>query len=249
VEKLTPYERFNRLLSFLRDPQAYPHPGITLDHLVRIKKGILRALRLAEFRQEALEVMEAGIFRQGLLQGNRRTPDIAMDNLEEFVLEVAAAFHLAKQQLSGSLFTYYVDSEGQPQVIDHDLIMAHDDMMEAFEKFGEIVHDPPPPVIKGNNLIRPDKIERIRRELNSLLSEAINKIKEETSYDLVIELILIFLRHVPQANNNLIASHIYKFINARQDSSLRGVILPAMNTGALFSKVKTERKRLTSTIQ
>jgi hypothetical protein len=246
---MEPQERFDQLLSFLKDPQAHPHPTITLDYLVRLKSRMLRALRVAEFGQEALEVMESDIFRQGLLLGNRRTPDVPINNLESFILEAAAAFHLAKRQLSGSLWPYYLDSEGQPQVIDHDLIMAHDDMMEAFEKFGKIVHDPPPPVIKGNNLIRPDKMERIWRELNSLLSDTINKIKEETSYDLVIELILIFLRHVHQANNNLIASHISKFIKARQDSSLRGVILPAMKTGALFSKVKKERKRLTSTIQ
>ncbi len=67
--------------------------------------------------------------------------------------------------------------------------MAHKNMMAAFEQFRELVLSPPPPVKNGINLIRPDKMERIWRDLNSLLSEALNEVREETSFDLVNELI------------------------------------------------------------
>jgi len=169
-------KRFDQLLSFLKDPQAHPHPAITLEDRIYVNRGTLIPLRVKVFSQEAIEIMESGMFHQGLLKGNRRTPDVAINNLEALIMEAAAAFYLSKKQLSDSLWPYYLDSDGQPQVIEHTLITAHNNMMKAFEEFREIVLNPPPPVIRGKSLIRPDKMLRICDDLDVLLSKALNKV-------------------------------------------------------------------------
>lgn len=49
-------------------------------------------------------------------------------------------------------------------------------------------------------------------------------------FDLVNELIFIFLKDIPETPNNLTASHIINFIRKRQDSTLKGVYLPGKDT-------------------
>jgi len=249
-------KRFGQLLSFLKDPQAHPHPAITLDHRLYVKRGTLRALKVKECSQEAIEIMESGMFHQGLLKGNRRTRNIAIENLEMFVLEAAAAIFLAKRQLSGSLWIYYLDSEGQPLVTEHLVITAFFKLKDALDHVKDILLNPP---LQRNPLVRQDRFTTIEHQLGisfldvepnlvssddlnkikgSLLSDAINKIREQTSFDLANELINVFIRHVPKAPNYLIGSHIFKFIRVRQDTSLKGVNIPSRD--ALRQEVKKQ---------
>jgi hypothetical protein len=104
VEKLTPQECFDQLIGFLKDPHGHPHPFIALYDFVWIgkiytpeevvddfiapkeiaPKGEFEYLmhrghtteRVIKYRHAAIEVMESGLFRNGLLKGNFKTADV-----------------------------------------------------------------------------------------------------------------------------------------------------------------------------
>jgi hypothetical protein len=65
MEELTPEERFNQLLAFLKDPQAHPHPTIDLGYSIGLEKRTHRTVMVHNCQEEAIETMESGIFRQG----------------------------------------------------------------------------------------------------------------------------------------------------------------------------------------
>ena len=166
MEELTLQERFNQLLSFLKDPQAHPHPTITLEDLPWLPEGAHRAEIVNEFRQGAIDILESGMIRQGYLIGNRRTPDIPMLRLENFVINAAAAVQIAKWVITKSPSAHHL-FYGPPTVLPKDLIEAYRNMMRAFDRMSYKL------LMCGQ--IRIDRIRTIRKLLEQMLPENLSK--------------------------------------------------------------------------
>ena len=110
MESLTPQERFNQLLSFLKDPEnrgykrvenlhgiwSLSFPDLSLEDVVWLEERKHSAAILQDIREEAIEIMESEMFSQGCLKGNQRIPDIIIDRLDCFILKTAAAYKIAK---------------------------------------------------------------------------------------------------------------------------------------------------------
>jgi hypothetical protein len=141
MAELTLQERFNQLLSFLKDPQGHPHPKIKLEdfdlHLGHLR-GASRAEAVHNFLQIAIDIMESGmISRQGYLKGNRRTPDIPIHRLESFVINAAVNVQLAKWVIAKSpgvydFFQGYGVFDGHPLVTPHEIIEVAERQMVQY---------------------------------------------------------------------------------------------------------------------
>ena len=137
MEGLTLQERHIQLLSFLKDPQAYPHPFITLEDFKLHLGENPKAEAVHEFRQIAVDFMESGVIRQGYLKGNRRTPDIPINRLEDFVLNVAVNVQLAKWVIAKSPRAYKLFHDLRlfdPSVTPNDIIEDYNNMHQAFDR-------------------------------------------------------------------------------------------------------------------
>jgi hypothetical protein len=271
MEELSPQERFNQLLAFLKDPQAHPHPIIGLDYSIRLVGRTHRTVMVHNCQREAIEIMETGIFWQGFLKGNRRTPIIPINRLEDFILQLAAAFHIAKLHCAKSPEFRFHTFDGKPRLF-NELEAAWDDCLKAFAKVEKIILDHE--LISLSKLgygkrrrEYSDKINQLCKDYKSAeeidqylknhknpppnigdhlillkaesLAEAHKREKQKLSFDLIKELILIFLKNVAGVSIYLIASHIFEFIRVRQGSSLKGVYLP--DRDALRQEVKKQR--------
>jgi len=271
MAEINPQERFNQLLAFLKDPQAHPHPTRTIGDSVRLEGRRHSAGMVNDFRQEAIEIMESGMFRQGCLKGNRRTPDIPVKKLEYFVLQVAAAVHLAKLHRDKSPEFQSHDFDRRPRMFD-ELNEACSDLRIAYNKWATLVvkyelitpdelglskknleiiqtfkrlqdegkiEEIDPYIESHRNQIR----ERVVHKLFKLIDDSLFKAskREEMSFDFVNELIRIFIVNIPQAPDNLIATHITNFINERREHTLKG--LPSLWRDTVRKDVEKLRKQ------
>ncbi len=246
MEELTLQERFNQLLSFLKDPQAYPHPQITPEDF-RLHLGENpKAGMWIEFRQGAIDIMESWITREGFLKGNRKTSDIPIIHLEDFILNAATNIQLAKWVIAKSpraydIFQGYGLFDGHPLVTPGEILEEHYDMMRAFYRMSY--------KLGQCGQIRIDRVRTIGKLLIEMLPYDLNKLNKHRAkamfFDLVTELVSVFLHYGPEAPDNLIASHIFNFISKRQDSTLKGICLPGQD--AIRKRVQYLRKKLTTT--
>jgi hypothetical protein len=244
MEELTPQERFNRLLSFLKDPQGNPHPTLALDGSIFLGGRSCTTIMVNDCLQEAIEVMESGLFHQGCLKGNQKTDDFPIDQLEHFVLQLAAVVRIAKLHDAKSLDFFSYTFDGKRQLF-NELQEACADMLRAFDKAARIMLE--------HRLIRPDRLgySNRKREVSDkidqlfkagrsadeidqylknhkppsgiwddlclLKADSLNEAhkKREMSFDLITELIPIFLQNIPQMSNRLIATRIFDHIIVR----------------------------------
>jgi hypothetical protein len=135
MAELTPQERFSQLFSFLKDPQLHPHPTITIndfvwlevvrkpdpDDLLSWPQGLPlgdfvnlyerenSTHRVQAYRREAIKIMKSEMFHMGRLRGTKKAPDIMIENLEAFILQLAAVFHNVEHHLLRSPF----DNKGE----------------------------------------------------------------------------------------------------------------------------------------
>ena len=125
MEESTPQERFNQLLSFLKDPRAHPHPAITIKDFTWLLGITPKTEMWQEFRQGALDILESGMIRQGYLKGNKRTPDIPIPRIEKFVIKAAAVLQIAKCVIAKSPRAYDL-FDGHPIVTPDEVIEDSD---------------------------------------------------------------------------------------------------------------------------
>jgi hypothetical protein len=185
--------------------------------------------------------MESWITREGFLQGNRKTPDIPIPRLEEFVLNAAVNVQLAKWVIAKSPRAYNLFHEfglfDPPLVTPGEIIEDYNDMHRAFDRLSH--------KLLRCGLIRIDRVRTIGKVLIQMLPDNLNKHREKAMiFELVNELNFIFLNEIPDAPDNLIASHIFNFISKRQNSTLKGVYLPRQDT--IRKRVDYLRKKLTA---
>jgi hypothetical protein len=240
MTELDPQERFYQLLSFLKDPQAYQHTTVFLELPIWLEGRQQDAGEVNDFLQEAIEIMESGMFRNGCLKGNQKTPDIPIKRIENFILQIAAAVHLANLHRANSPEFQFNDFDRRPRLYD-ELKKTCDDLGEAYKKWVGIV--------LKSKLITPDRLgfgkknlefiekinqlqhegkikeidpyiknhpirERVGHKLNKLMAESLSEAykREEMSFSLTDELILIFAKHFSEAKEeqqiSLIATHI-----------------------------------------
>jgi hypothetical protein len=283
MTELNPQERFDQLLSFLKDPknQTYKRsknfsgiwslsfPNLSLEDSIWLEGREHSAATVQDVQQEAVEIMESGMFRQGSLKGNRRTPDIPVTQLEKFILQVAAAVRLAKWHKASSPDFRFADFDRRPQLYD-ELKTICEDLERAYSKWVNYVlkHELISPdklgfgkqnleIIEGINQLqhegRFDEIdpyirnhsirERVGHKLIKLMADSLYEAyrkEDEMSFDLVEELIRIFLANIPKAPNSLIAYHISKFINERSKDSLKD--FPSLWQDTVRKQVEKERE-------
>jgi hypothetical protein len=297
MKDLTPQERFNQLLSFLKNPDKHifkrtgdirllpiwsiSFPTLSLEDAIFLPGRKHSAGLVHEFRKEAIEVMGSNMFRNGLLRGNQKTPAIAIDHSEEFVLPIAAVIHIAKNYIAKSLLEVRSHTfDGKPRVFD-ELRTAWDDLLRVFDQAAKITLDnglirrPDKlvgliprrrPIVEAqiNRLVNEEKYEEIdsiikkipggiRGKLVKMRADILYKAHlketkemENTGFDVIDELMHIFLKYVAEAPDNLIASHIFEFISVRQDSSLRGIYLPG-SPDALRKRIEKQRRLAATT--
>jgi hypothetical protein len=156
MEDLTNQKPFFQLLSFLKDPDKHTFtrtgdkrfspiwsvefPTLNLEDIIYLPgKERHNAGMVHEFRQEAIEIMNSDMFRNGLLKGNQKTPDIEIAHIEEFVLPMAAVIHLAKGYIAKSLPEVRSHTfDGKLSVYD-ELRTAWHELLIAFDKVASIV--------------------------------------------------------------------------------------------------------------
>jgi hypothetical protein len=252
MEKLTPKERFGQLLLFLKDPLAHLNPNITItdfvwrevirkpnpdDELswpqglplggyVELYEREHTTWRVQAYRKEAIEIMESGMFREGHLRGTMKTQDILIENLEAFVLQLAAVFHNVKHHILRSPF----DNKGKRlrDFIREDFL----EMIMAFHVWSGL--------ITRSYLARRDKIKRIEKELNSIQKKVDEKTQDKISFNPINEFIFIFLIHT-EAPANLIATHIYEFFDKRRGVLPENIFLPLND--AIRKRVEKRREQ------
>jgi hypothetical protein len=233
VEESTPQERFNQLLSFLKDPQTHPHPTITIKKFTWLLGMPPNTEIWQEFRQGAIDILESGMIQQGYLKGNKRTPDIFIPRLENFVLNAAGVFQIAKWVIAKSPEAHNHLFDFPPRQLRNDLFKEWRNFHNVFDRLTFRIYQYAD--------IRFDRIRTITNSLIQLEVDCYSNAREpEMNFDMVNEFIFTFLKHIPEAPDNLIASHIFTFISKRQDSTLKGVCLP--DRSAICKRVKKLRK-------
>jgi hypothetical protein len=238
MSDLSPPERFNQLLSFLEDPQTHPHPTITIndfvwlevarkpdpeDYLswpwglplgefVNLYEREHSTQRVEAYRREALEIMKkSGMFRMGHLRGTRKSPDIAIKNLEAFILQLASVFHNMKHHILRSPF----DNKGER--LEEVLEGYFKNMIGSFYIWsGSITY---------YRLVRQVKMEGIKNQLKSIQNKVREKTRDKLSFDPIDESIFIFLIHT-EASPNLIARRIHDFFYNRLELLPKNIFLP-----------------------
>jgi hypothetical protein len=209
---MNPKERFDNLLSFLKDPHAKPHSDITIDKTVWLPGRLVSSIMVDDIRQEAIEIMNSGMFKDGCLKGNLKVPDIQVKLLEKFIFAIAAAYHIAKNP------TYLDDWENRPVILEVH-IKNTTDLRAAFGNYAEKA--------RRNHLHTARELERLGATIFLATMKAqkraisLNVFK----FGLVKEMIRIFLTFVPESHMNLSAFHIYNFLEANREH-LNNVYIP-----------------------
>jgi hypothetical protein len=204
LEELTPQERFNLLLSFLKDPQAHPHPTITIEDSVWLPGRQSSSIMVDGIRQEAIEIMTSGMFDHGCLKGNLKIANIQIDRLEAFILSIAAACRIAKNP------NYLDDWDNRPLFFE-EFKKDSNDLYIAFANYAE--------KMQRNKLNTLNELARVRGEIVSATMKAQRRALARNIFEfgLVKEMISIFTKYMPKSPKNLIAFHIYKFLDAKRE--------------------------------
>ena len=123
-------KRFNQFLSFLKAPQAHPHPTIAIEDSVWLPGRHFSTIMVDNIRQEAIEIMASGMFDHGCLKGNSKIKNIQINLLELFILSIATAYRIAKNP------NYLDDWDNRPLILE-ELKKDINDLHIAFANYAE----------------------------------------------------------------------------------------------------------------
>ena len=219
MEELTPQERFNQLKSFLKDPDKHTFtrtgdkrnfpiasmafPDLNLGDIVFLPGRKHSAGLVNEFRQEAIEIMDSAMFRNGRLRGNQKTDDIKIEHIEEFVLPMAAVIDVARGYIAKSLAVVRSHTfDGQLNVYD-ELKTAWADLMIAFDKVASLE-------LEGRHIQRlvglnPQKRAAFNAQIKKLVEEGkdeeIDRILKESPAGIRGELFVLRAKSLDKAHH------------------------------------------------
>ncbi|MEW6386327.1 MAG: hypothetical protein AB1491_02265 [Thermodesulfobacteriota bacterium] len=224
--------RFEQFLAFLKDPHIQKYPNLSLGKSIHVscnKLGFDESCFIADLLPYAINIMESGIFYKGKLKGRKISNQYRLYNIDNLEALVLGAVIIIDEALYGHLKlpsspSSEIRREYEAGNVSEDVYDWFFDDEETQDLKTLLFHyDNVSEIILAYKGARPEKVIKIREELESMVSNTIRKMPISPSrFPICLTLLLgLFKKFVPDAPKQTIAARVQDVLTILKEDSLK----------------------------